>query len=192
MIVILIIIMLTQLGSVGSLFRQKERSQTEEISVQILGRIDEEKVNALLGKTQEWDIVRKRKISMTIGNPANEITAVSRVNLAKSPDDLYETEKWEKTWQLPELTWAWYACTGTDVGTALDTISTVSAEFFWDKIVFTAWVGAAETPLLVGTNSVPHIVLKLRRNQAFNELHIDRRTGLTYMQIGKEDNVYCN
>jgi len=48
MIVILIIIMLTQLGSIGSLFRQKERSQTEEIIVQILGRMDEEKVNALL------------------------------------------------------------------------------------------------------------------------------------------------
>lgn len=192
MIVILIIIMLTQLGSVGSLFRQKERSQTEEISVQILGRIDEEKVNALLGKTQEWDIVRKRKISMTINNPTNEITAISWVNLAKSPDDVYEAEKWEKTWQLPELTGAWYACTGTSAGTALDTINTINVEFFWDKIVFTTWVDPAEMALLIGTNSVPHIVLKLRRNQAFNELHIDRRTGLTYMQIGKEDNVFCN
>ena len=52
MIVILIIIMLTQLGSMGALFREKERSQTEEIAVQILGRIDEEKINALLGKTE--------------------------------------------------------------------------------------------------------------------------------------------
>lgn len=130
MIVILIIIMLTQLGSIGSLFRQKERSQTEEISVQILGRIDEEKVSALLGKTQNGDIVRKRKISISFDNTSHEITAISRVNLAKTDEDTYESDRWEKTWQLPELNSSWYACTGSDTGTLLDTATRVSAEFF--------------------------------------------------------------
>lgn len=192
MIVILIIIMLTQLGSIWSLFRQKEKSQTEEIAVQILGRIDEEKINALLGKTEKGDIVRKRKISITLDASTNSITALSRVNLSKSPDDIYENDTWEKTWQLPELVWSWYACSGTDNGTLLDTINTISAEFFWDKIIFTEWTGATETPLLLNTKSVPQVVLKLKRNQAINELHIDRRTGLTYMRIGKADNVFCN
>ncbi len=103
MIVILIIIMLTQLGSIGSLFRQKERSQTEEITVQILGKVDEEKVNALLGKTENGDIVRKRKITLSVDNTNHEIKGISHVNLAKSTDDTYESDTWEKTWQLPEL-----------------------------------------------------------------------------------------
>ncbi len=192
MIVILIIIMLTQLGSIGSLFRQKERSQTEEIIVQILGRMDEEKVNALLWKTEKGDIVRKRKISISIDNASHEINAISRVNLAKSTDDIYESDSWEKTWQLPELRGTWFACTGSDTGTSLDSISTINTEFFWDKIVFSEWKDASEKPLVIGTNSVPQVVLKLQRNQAYNELHIDRRTGLTYIHTGKEDNVFCN
>lgn len=48
MIVILIIVMLTQLGNVGGLFRNRERSKVEEIAVKIVGTIDEEKINALL------------------------------------------------------------------------------------------------------------------------------------------------
>ncbi len=71
--------------------------------MQILGRIDEEKINALLGKTEKGDIVRKRKISITLDASTNSITALSRVNLSKSPDDIYENDTWEKTWQLPEL-----------------------------------------------------------------------------------------
>lgn len=48
MIVIVMIIMLTQLGNISSLFRHREKSQVEAIGVQILGMIDEEKTNALL------------------------------------------------------------------------------------------------------------------------------------------------
>jgi len=40
--------MLTQLGNFTSLFRNKEKSQVEEIAVQVLSMIDEEKTNALL------------------------------------------------------------------------------------------------------------------------------------------------
>jgi hypothetical protein len=51
MIVIVIIILLTQIGNVSSLFQQKEKSQLEQMAVQALSMIDEEKTNALLGKT---------------------------------------------------------------------------------------------------------------------------------------------
>jgi uncharacterized protein YpmB len=48
MIVIVIIILLTQIGSVSSLFQQKEKSQLEQMAAQALSIIDEEKTNALL------------------------------------------------------------------------------------------------------------------------------------------------
>ena len=60
MIVIVIILMLTQLGNIGGLFRNRERSKVEEIAVKIVATLDEEKINALLGKTQDGKIVRKR------------------------------------------------------------------------------------------------------------------------------------
>lgn len=48
MIVIVIILMLTQLGNIGGLFRNRERSKVEEIAVKIVATLDEEKINALL------------------------------------------------------------------------------------------------------------------------------------------------
>jgi prepilin-type N-terminal cleavage/methylation domain-containing protein len=48
MIVIVIMVMLTQLGNVGSLFRNRERSKVEQIAVKIIATIDEQKINALL------------------------------------------------------------------------------------------------------------------------------------------------
>ncbi len=48
MIVIVIILMLSQLGNIGGLFRNRERSKVEEIAVKIVATIDEEKINALL------------------------------------------------------------------------------------------------------------------------------------------------
>jgi len=60
MIVIVIIVLLTQLGNIGGLFRTRERNKVEEIAVKIVAAIDEEKVNALLGKTLDGKIVRKR------------------------------------------------------------------------------------------------------------------------------------
>jgi hypothetical protein len=60
MIVIVIIVLLTQLGNIGGLFRTRERNKVEEIAVKIVAAIDEEKVNALLVKTLDGKIVRKR------------------------------------------------------------------------------------------------------------------------------------
>lgn len=48
MIVIVIILMLSQLGNIGGLFRNRERSKVEEIAVKIVATLDEEKINALL------------------------------------------------------------------------------------------------------------------------------------------------
>ncbi len=53
MIVILIILLLSQVGNLSSLFEQREKSQVEQIAVQILSMIDEEKTSALLGKTHK-------------------------------------------------------------------------------------------------------------------------------------------
>lgn len=64
MIVIVIIVLLTQLGNIGGLFRTRERNKVEEIAVKIVAAVDEEKVNALLGKTLDGKIVRKRLIEL--------------------------------------------------------------------------------------------------------------------------------
>lgn len=111
MIVILIIIMLTQLGNLSSLFRYKEKGQVEEIATQLLGIIDEEKTNALLGRTQKsnasgsekWQIVRKRALSISIGKTDHTLSSLSQVNLAEKEEDIYEPEKISKTWTLPGL-----------------------------------------------------------------------------------------
>ncbi len=64
MIVIVIIVLMTQMGNIGSLFRSRERNKVEEVAVKIVAAIDEEKVNALLGKTLNGKIVRKRLIDL--------------------------------------------------------------------------------------------------------------------------------
>lgn len=52
------------MGNIGGLFRSRERNKVEEIAVKVVAAIDEEKVNALLGKTLDGKIVRKRLASI--------------------------------------------------------------------------------------------------------------------------------
>jgi len=65
MIVIVIIIMLTQISSIGGLFHTKERNKVEEIAIKMVATLDEEKLNALLGKTENKKIVRKRLVEIS-------------------------------------------------------------------------------------------------------------------------------
>jgi len=65
MIVIVIIIMLTQISNIGGFFRAKERNKVEEIAIKMVATLDEEKLHALLGKTENKKIVRKRLVEIS-------------------------------------------------------------------------------------------------------------------------------
>jgi prepilin-type N-terminal cleavage/methylation domain-containing protein len=201
MIVILIILLMTQIGNLWSLFRQKEKSQLEEIAVQILGRVDEEKTNALLGKTYKktaswkdsWAIVRKRSMSLGIDNDAWDISFISKVNLAESKEtwpDIFEPESITKTWHLQGLKGSWYECRGNlgeNIQNAWRNVDTTYINFIQDAIFF----GVGEIENLISIDA-PHIVLKLSINNAHQEIHIDKRTWLTYARVGFTDGVLCN
>lgn len=64
MVVILIMSMLLILGNYADFSSKREKARLEEVAVQILALIDQEKTNALLGKTESGQIVRKRKVSL--------------------------------------------------------------------------------------------------------------------------------
>ena len=193
--------MLSQLGNISSLFRHRDKSQVETIGVQILGMIDEEKTNALLWKmqtsytsgTQTSEIVRKRSIKISLDNASHSVSFLSRVNLAKSTEDIYEPEILTKSWDLPLLTGTWYECSGSNKGIKLQNgssdINTVQMEFIGDSIKFSFEKGTEFEPL----NSL-RLVLKLTSNTAHQEVHIDRRTWLTFTRVSSPlpDTIFCN
>jgi type II secretory pathway pseudopilin PulG len=175
MIVILIIIMLTQLGNLGSLFRIRERSQIEEIAVKIVATLDEEKTHALLWKTENGKIVRKRLSEITIKNPENTIEIDTKVNLADTDETIYNNNQKKKTWSLPTLETFLYECPPID-NTPLEGIPTLKIEFINENIYFRG--DALE--------EIPnHLVILLTSINTSHEIHIDRRTGLTYEIEGK-------
>ena len=174
MIVIVIIVILTQLGNIGGLFRSKERSKIEEIAVKIVSTIDEEKVNALLWKTEEEKIVRKRLINISLLNTLNTFEIVSKVNLAEDEETIYDTipEK-KKSWSLTGLETFVYECPSTSTPLVL---TDLGIEFINDIVTFTSTTAP----------SIPnHIVLLLTHVNTSHEIHIDRRTWLTYELDGK-------
>lgn len=199
MIVILIIMMMTQVGNISSLFRYKEKGQIEEISNQLLGMIDEEKTNALLGRTQktkisgaeQWKIVRKRSLDISLDAPSNTLSLLSRVNLADEKEDTYEADDIEKNWTLPLLTGSWYDCSlgnqGTKMVNGANDINTVRIDFIGESLALSGGNGLALSPL-----NASHIVLKITSKSANQEIHIDKRTGLTYARPGLPNTVSCN
>ncbi len=199
MIVILIIMMMTQVGNISSLFRYKEKGQIEEISNQLLGMIDEEKTNALLGKTQktkisgteQWKIVRKRSLDISLDAPSNTLSLLSRVNLADEKEDTYEADDIEKNWTLPLLTGSWYDCSlgnqGTKMVNGTNDINTVRIDFIGESLALSGGNGLVLSPL-----NASHIVLKITSKSANQEIHIDKRTGLTYARPGLPNTVSCN
>lgn len=169
MIVIVIIVLLTQLGNIGGLFRTRERNKVEEIAVKIVAAVDEEKVNALLGKTLDGKIVRKRLIELDFWTTPNTITFASEVNLAETDETTYDTDsKITKSWSLAALEAELYEC--TEIAAPLD-LKKIEVEFRNDTIKF------------ISNSSIDipnHVVLLLKHTNTAHEIHIDRRTGLTY------------
>lgn len=168
MIVIVIILLLTQMGNIGWLFRSRERNKVEEVAVKIVAAIDEEKVNALLGKTLNGKIVRKRLASIDFWEQ-NTITFTSEVNLAETNENTYDTEsKITKSWTLAGLQTEAFSC---PEATSLSGLVKLGIEFRNDTIAF------IEDTIV----DIPHhVVLLLKHTNTAHEIHIDRRTGLTY------------
>lgn len=164
--------MLTQLGNIGGLFRNRERSKVEEIAVKIVATLDEEKINALLGKTQDGKIVRKRMTEIWIKDSTIEIS--SQANLAESDEVTYDpASKKTKKWSLAGLETYVYGCPTTNVPLEIDDIQ---IEFINENIQFKS----------TGPISPPsHLVLLLTHINTSHEIHIDKRTGLTYEIDGK-------
>jgi len=169
MIVIVIIVLLTQMGNIGGLFRSRERNKVEEIAVKIVAAIDESKIDTLLGKTVEGKIVRKRTANITLDNAQNTIEFSSMVNLAEEEEDKFDDEtKIEKSWTLAGMESFFYECPSNNEPL---TLTDIGITFQDDTITFSSTTSPA----------VPNnIVLLLTHINTAHEIHIDRRTGLTY------------
>lgn len=187
MIVIVIIVLLTQLGNIGGLFRTRERNKVEEIAVKVIAAIDEEKINALLGKTLEGKIIRKRLLTLNFTPDTNTLKLITEINLAEDDEDIYDVpSKITKSWNLAGLIPEFYSCWAT--ADVLNT-DTLEIEFQEDVITF------LENP---NTEVPNHIVLLLKHTNTAHEIHIDRRTGLTFEKksSGKNEDwtwqIICN
>lgn len=69
MVVILIFSILLLLGNYGNITQRREKARIEELAVEIITLIDQQKVDTLLGKTESSEIVRKRKIVVDFISP---------------------------------------------------------------------------------------------------------------------------
>lgn len=133
MIVIVIIVLLTQLGNIGGLFRSRERNKVEEIAVKVVAAIDEQKVDTLLGKTMNGKIVRKRLVKIDLKND-NKIDFSSETNLAESDETVYDIDsKITKSWTLNGMESFFYECPTNNTPLPLED---VSIEFRGDTIIF--------------------------------------------------------
>jgi hypothetical protein len=111
-----------------------------------------------------------------VDDTENTISLKSRVNLAKEKEDEYEPDIVSKTWSEFGLTGSWYDCSIGTEGVEL-TIEDVMIEFSHDTINFAT--GTVSNPVQI---QAFHIVLKMSRNKSHQEIHIDKRTGLTYIR----------
>lgn len=96
------------------------------------------------------------------------------MNFADTDETTYDVDsERKKSWSLPELETYVYSCPSTN--SALD-IDTLTINFANENIVFES------SPTSVAPN---HIVFLLTHVNTAHEIHIDRRTGLTYEIDGK-------
>lgn len=182
MVVIVIISLLTLVGNYASLALRREKSRIEELTVELEGLIDREKTDALLGKTEGGEIVRKRKVEIDFDVPNEKIIYQAFVNLAKNigDDENWETPK-TKSWMYPELKMELYECPYTT----------------WDPVnidlPLTLELTGDTMKVLAPANRNPHLVLQISRNEtAYREIHIDRRTGMMYERAGLSQIVSCD
>jgi len=183
MVVILIITMLLILGNYSDFSLRREKARLEELTVQLISMIDQEKTNSLLGKTESSAIIRKRKITIDYADP--DITYNSFADLAEDTENSYCGTPWNDTlcpwwwwwtniplttkiWDLNGLSMSLYNCDDNTLSLVLAT--EVSVIFQGDTLAFdTVWL-----------ETIKHLVIFLSRNNLYRELHIDRRTGVTY------------
>lgn len=177
MVVILIIGMLFALGSWWGLFSRRENARIEELAVNLIGLIDQEKTNTLLGKTEWGEIVRKRKIEISFGN--NTINYIAKADLAKDDEGSYNITSYTKSWPLVGLGLNVFPCPyAPSLG------STLTIEFTWDTMQILE-------PTTLG-GATPHLILQIGRNLVYREIHIDRRTGMTFERAGPTPIPACN
>lgn len=193
MVVILIFSILLLLGNYGNITQRREKARIEELAVEIITLIDQQKVDTLLGKTESSEIVRKRKIVVDFISP--NLTYNSYADLVEDMEWTYcgvapgctdiITPWWPWTdTPLTTKSWAplglgvslWDCDSGTPVST---TTLPLTIELQWDTMSF---LGANTT--------IKHIVIQLSRQGSYREIHIDRRTGVTYEREGVMD-VSC-
>jgi len=172
MVVILIISILLLVGNYWDINQRREKARLEELAVEIISMIDQEKVDTLLGKTENGEIVRKREVEIVFNTLDPSIQYTSNIYLAK--DDPATWVDWTtKNWTYPLLAMKIYNCdtspSATDIGE-----TTLTAELTGDTMSFAD----------INTASIKHIVLQLSRLGSYREIHIDRRTGVTYEREG--------
>ncbi len=180
MVVILILALLTLLGNYASLALRREKTRIEELTVELTGLIDQEKTNALLGKTEGGKIVRKRKITISF-NDVDTISYTAEADLAEDSENTYSVPVTPlKSWTYPALKMALYNCPYTA----------------WDLSVskaLTLELTGDTMKVLDPTNENPHLAIQISRNEtAYREIHIDRRTGLLYEKAGLSQAIECN
>jgi prepilin-type N-terminal cleavage/methylation domain-containing protein len=176
MIVVLIIVILSQAGNILSLFSSQERGELEGISVNVLNTFDEVKTDALLGKTENKEIVRKRMISMSLIWDTLQYT--TSVNLAKDTEDLFGP--WVlRTLNLNGNDWSLATCAAdSTTGTDVPGIQSLDMTFKGEDIIFKK---DGNTDIVE-----PHIIIIIWNNANKREIHIDRRTGLTYERTSSD------
>lgn len=182
------IVLLTQIGNIGGLFRTRDSNKVEEIAIKITSAIDEEKIHALLGKTLDGKTVRKRLSEIDFWTTQNTLSFTSRLNLAVTDESTYdEDSEITKSWSLAGLEFELYECSPT--AKPLDG-KKIGLEFKNDSIKFITDNSAVDIP--------NHIVLLLKHIHTAHEIHIDRRTGLTFERQSPGKNtdgswqVLCN
>lgn len=113
--------------------------------------------------------MRKRLTEIVFKNTENTVEISSQVNLAETDENAYDaTSKKTTSWTLPGLETFVYECPTNSIPL---TVSDLSIEFINENIIFKS-SGIANVP--------NHIVLLLTHINTSHEIHIDRRTGLTY------------
>jgi hypothetical protein len=67
--------------------QRREKARLEELTVELITLIDQQKVDALLGKTESGEIVRKRKLGISFND--GTLTYKSYVDLTEDTEGSY-------------------------------------------------------------------------------------------------------
>jgi prepilin-type N-terminal cleavage/methylation domain-containing protein len=185
MVVILIFAMLLLMGNYGNITKRREKARIEELTVDLITLIDQQKVDTLLGKTESGAIVRKRKMVIDFNATSKTLTYNAYTDLAEDSENSYYSYSANTT--ATPLTVKSWAPLGLDVslwncdGAPAIVILPLTVELQSDTMSFKD----------TSTSVIKHIVIQLSRQGSYREIHIDRRTGMTFEREGSSA-VTCN